>query len=155
MAMTKAEVALLAASAVSTQRVAAIADEYETWIEAQDTEATALLALLAVHRTSKSPTVVMANADARYAAIENDAPNITSISPATGSTAGGTAVTITGTDFTGATGVTIGGAAATSVVVVSDTSITCVTPARTAGAKDVVVTTPAGSDTLTGGFTYS
>ena len=82
------------------------------------------------------------------------APTVTAISPNTGSTAGGTSVTITGTNFTGATGVTIGGAAATSVVVVSATSITAVTPARTAGAKDVVVTTPSGSGTGTGLFTY-
>jgi Concanavalin A-like lectin/glucanases superfamily/IPT/TIG domain len=81
-------------------------------------------------------------------------PTVTSISPTAGSTAGGTSVTITGTNFTGATGVTIGGAAATSVVVVSATSITAITPARTAGAKDVVVTTPSGSGTGTGLFTY-
>lgn len=60
-------------------------------------------------------------------------PAITAISPTSGSTAGGTSVTIMGTGFTGATGVTIGGAAATAVTVVSATSITCTTPAGTAG----------------------
>ena len=48
---------------------------------------------------------------------------------------GGTAITITGTSLTGATSVTVGGVAATSVVVVSSISITAVTPAGTAGAK--------------------
>ena len=93
-------------------------------------------------------------------------PTVTSITPATGSTAGGTSVTLTGTNFTisyfapgfspkvvGAT-VTIGGASATNVVVVSATSITATTPAGTVGAKDVVVTTGSGSGTLTNGFTY-
>jgi hypothetical protein len=73
-------------------------------------------------------------------------PTVTAISLPTGSTAGGTSVTITGTGFTGATGVTIGGTAATSVNVVSDTSITCTTPAHLAGAASVIVTTPGGSN---------
>ena len=81
-------------------------------------------------------------------------PDVTSCTPDSGSTAGGTAVTIAGANFTGATGVTFGGDAATSVSVVSDISITCVTPAHAAGAVDVVVTTSAGSGTLTNGFTY-
>lgn len=82
-------------------------------------------------------------------------PEITDIDPDEGPEAGGTSVTITGTDFqTGAT-VTIGGNAATSVVVVDPTEITCTTPAGTAGAVDVVVTNPdTGTDTLVGGFTY-
>ena len=82
-------------------------------------------------------------------------PTITNISPNTGSTAGGTAVTITGTEFaTGAT-VTFGGVSATDIVVVSATEITCVTPAGTAGAVDVVITnTDTGTVTSAGGFTY-
>ena len=79
---------------------------------------------------------------------------ISSVSPATGSTAGGTAITITGTSLTGATSVTVGGVAATSVVVVSSTSITAVTPAGTVGAKSVAVTTPSGTATATNAFTY-
>jgi hypothetical protein len=73
-------------------------------------------------------------------------PAVTSISPASGSTAGGTSVTITGNFFTGATGVTIGGVAATNVVVVNDTTITCTMPAGTPGTASVVVTTPGGSN---------
>lgn len=82
-------------------------------------------------------------------------PTIVSIVPDEGPAAGGTAVTITGTDFaTGAT-VTFGGNAATSVNVVNDTTITCVTPAGTAGAVDVVVTnTDTGTVTEEDGFTY-
>jgi len=68
------------------------------------------------------------------------APTLTSISPNVGGISGGAAVTLTGTNFTGATGVTIGGVACTSVVVVSATSITCVTPAGSAGDASVIVT---------------
>jgi hypothetical protein len=49
---------------------------------------------------------------------------------------------------------TVGGVAATSVVVVSSTQITAVTPAGTVGARDVIVTTANGTVTKTGGFTY-
>ncbi|NDJ14901.1 MAG: hypothetical protein EBY17_27545 [Acidobacteriia bacterium] len=82
------------------------------------------------------------------------APTVSAISPSTGSTAGGQAVTITGTSFTGATSVTLGGAAATNVVVVSATSITATTPAGTAGTATVVVNAAGGSATLTDGYTY-
>lgn len=82
-------------------------------------------------------------------------PTVTSISPTSGRTSGGNAVTITGTGFMAGAGVTIGGAAATGVTVVSATSITATTPAGTAGARDVVVTNADGqSGTLASGFTF-
>ena len=86
----------------------------------------------------------------------NPSPTITSVSPTYGSQFGGTAFTLNGTNFTGATSVKIGGVAATNLVVVSATSITAVTPfSSTFGAKDVVVTTPAGSFTAAASFTYT
>lgn len=81
-------------------------------------------------------------------------PSVTSVTPNSGPTAGGTAITISGTNFTGATGATIGGAAVTSFSVVNSTTITGVTPARTAGAKTVTVQHPNGDDSLSSGFTY-
>ena len=81
-------------------------------------------------------------------------PTIASITPASGPVAGGTNVTITGTNFTGTTAVTIGGAAATGFVVVSATSITATTPAGTAGGQNVAVTTGVGTATSVGLFTY-
>lgn len=80
---------------------------------------------------------------------------IDTITPATGPAAGGTNVVITGTDFSGAEGVTFGGTAATNFKVVSNTRITCTTPAKAAGAYDVVVQDDAGNVTETNGFTYS
>jgi len=68
------------------------------------------------------------------------APKVTSISPAVGTISGGTLVTITGTGLGPLTSVTVGGVPFTSVVLVSATSITAVTPVGTVGAKSVVVT---------------
>ena len=82
------------------------------------------------------------------------APTITSIAPTSGTTLGGTAFTIKGTNLTGATIVKVNGVAATSVVVVSATSIKAVTPAGTAGAKSVTVTTAGGTATKASAFTY-
>ena len=86
----------------------------------------------------------------------NSAPTVTAISPTSGSTSGGTSVTITGTNFASGATVSIGGTAATSVTVVSSTSITATTPAHTAGTVDVVVTnTDSQNGTLSNGFTYT
>ncbi|MGQ3276974.1 MAG: putative Ig domain-containing protein, partial [Shinella sp.] len=82
------------------------------------------------------------------------APTITNITPNTGSTAGGTTVTISGTDFTGATAVTFAGTGGGNLTIVNDTTITVTTPAHAAGAVAVAVTTPGGTDTLNSGFTY-
>jgi hypothetical protein len=73
-------------------------------------------------------------------------PTITSISPTTGSPAGGTTVTITGTGFTVVTKVLFGTVAATNYVVVSDTQITAVAPAETAGIQNIFVTTAEGTN---------
>lgn len=84
-----------------------------------------------------------------------DIQKVTSVSPSSATYNGGTSVTITGTQFAAGATVTIGGKACTSVVVVSATTITCVTPAGTVGAKDVVVTNAdTSTTTLASGFTY-
>ncbi len=81
-------------------------------------------------------------------------PTVSSVSPISGTTAGGTAVTITGTNFaTGAT-VKFGTTAATSVVVVDSGTITATTPTHAAGAVTVTVTVSGQSGSLTNGFTY-
>ncbi|MFJ8439966.1 IPT/TIG domain-containing protein [Kitasatospora griseola] len=76
------------------------------------------------------------------------APTVTGLSPASGPRAGGTSVTITGTNLLGATAVTFGSTPAASFTVNSDTSITAVTPAHTAGAVDVTVTTASGTSAV-------
>lgn len=82
------------------------------------------------------------------------APTVTAASPNIGSTQGGTNITLTGTNFTGATGVTIGGVAATDVVVVSATSITCTTPTGSAGVGSILVTNASGTNGANSLFFY-
>jgi hypothetical protein len=82
-------------------------------------------------------------------------PIVSSVSPATGDDAGGTLVTITGANFTGATDVEFDDVNATSFLVVSATKISAVVPAGTAGPANVDVTTPNGTGTGTAVFTYT
>lgn len=88
-------------------------------------------------------------------------PGLVSAAPNSGSKAGGTSVTLTGTGFRVGTTPTVhfGGVAATNVVVASATSLTCVTSehaAYTTAIVDVVVTNIDGqADTLVAGFTYT
>lgn len=81
-------------------------------------------------------------------------PIVSSVSPATGAAAGGTLVTITGAYFTGATDVEFDDVNATSFLVVNDSTISAITPAGSAGPANVDVTTPNGTGTGTGAFTY-
>lgn len=67
---------------------------------------------------------------------------VDSITPATGSTAGGTPVTVEGLGFDPAATAAIDGNDLTDITVVDSTTITGITPAGTAGAQDVVVTNP-------------
>jgi uncharacterized protein YhjY with autotransporter beta-barrel domain len=79
---------------------------------------------------------------------------VTAISPASGPTAGGTTISITGTHLTGTSFVLVDGVPATGMTVVSDTLVTAVTPAGAAGPADVVVAALSGPVTLPGAFTY-
>lgn len=81
-------------------------------------------------------------------------PTLTSVSPSSGSTAGGTSVTLTGTNFTSPSTVSFGGTAGSGVIVNSTTSVTVTTPPRAAGAVNVTITTPGGTATLTNGYTF-
>lgn len=69
---------------------------------------------------------------------------MTKVSPAAGPTGGGTAVTITGTNFTAPATVFFGGVQATNVVVVNRRHITATSPAGT-DIVDVTVTTSDGT----------
>ena len=71
-------------------------------------------------------------------------PAITSISPTSGPSIGGTSVTLQGSNFVAGATVGFGGVAATKVTVVSSSSITAVTPANSAGSVNVIVTNPNG-----------
>ena len=84
-------------------------------------------------------------------------PTVTALSPKTGPAAGGTTVTVTGTNLASATSVTFGGTAVTPTSV-TGTSLKAVSPAGTAGDVHVVVhTTLAGDSTESDAdlFTYT
>ncbi len=109
-----------------------------------------------------------------YSAIEVGAPYdpttpiVDSVSPDAGTTAGGTRVTVTGQNFTGATSVTFtpsgqAAVAGSDVTVVSPDQLTVTTPDVTADlpsgatslATDVQVTTPQGTSAVNAGDTYT
>jgi hypothetical protein len=80
---------------------------------------------------------------------------ITSLSPSTVVTAGGTLVTITGTALPSNPRVLVGASATASVVSSSATSVSFRAPARTAGGYDVHVFATDGTEqVLTGALTY-
>jgi hypothetical protein len=83
-------------------------------------------------------------------------PTVAAVSPASGTTAGGTQITITGANFQSGATVAVGGSAATSVVFVSATTLRATAPAHAAGIVSVVVTNPsAQSGTLNPGYFYA
>ncbi|MBS0516965.1 MAG: IPT/TIG domain-containing protein [Proteobacteria bacterium] len=83
------------------------------------------------------------------------APTVTSIAPTSGPTAGGTTVTITGTNFTGATAVKFGTVSALPFTVIGSTQITVTAPAGAAGMVDVTVTTAGGTSATSAADQYT
>ncbi len=86
----------------------------------------------------------------------NNSPTVSGVTPRGGTTAGGSPVTITGTNFQAGATVSLGGVAATSVTVVSATKITAVTGAHASGLVSASVTnsgSPAG--TLSNAYFYN
>jgi hypothetical protein len=71
-----------------------------------------------------------------------NSPSISSIGPASGTTAGGTVITITGADFQNGAVVAFGGVAAPSVTFNSSTRLTVTTPAHATGKVAVAVFNP-------------
>ncbi|MFJ8448759.1 IPT/TIG domain-containing protein [[Kitasatospora] papulosa] len=106
------------------------------------------VAVVVVHPTGNSNSVT-------FTYVVAQVPVITGVAPSNGPTSGGTSVTLTGTGFTGATTVTFAGAPATSFMVNSPTQITAVTPAGSAGAAVVTVTTPGGTSAPNAFFFYA
>ncbi|MFJ2153978.1 IPT/TIG domain-containing protein [Streptomyces microflavus] len=83
-------------------------------------------------------------------------PAVTSLSPTSGTTSGGTVVTVTGTGLAGATAITFGPGNPATAVTCTATSCTATAPAHTAGTVDVQVTTPGGTSAVVsaGQYTY-
>jgi hypothetical protein len=79
---------------------------------------------------------------------------VSSITPTSGTTLGGTRITIIGLNFAAGATVTIGGVAATDVTVSGTGTLTAVTAQHAAGPADVVVTAGGKTGRLAAGFTY-
>ncbi len=82
-------------------------------------------------------------------------PEILGVTPNSGPIEGGTNIVITGNGFLSDSTATIGGTLAGDIVVVDSNTINAVTPPGIEGSADIVVTTSAGSATLTDGFSYT
>ncbi len=108
--------------------------------------------LVDVAVTTSTAGTVTSSAAFRYGLA---APTIAGVSPSSGPLAGGTTITITGTELTGTTNVTVGGVPATGVTVVNATTVTAVTPAHAAGLVAVALATPGGAVAAAGAFTYA
>ncbi|MGO9898628.1 MAG: Ig-like domain-containing protein [Solirubrobacteraceae bacterium] len=82
------------------------------------------------------------------------APTVSGVKASSGPTAGGTTVTITGTNLTGATAVKFGLTPASSFTVVSATEITATSPAGS-GTVDVTVSTAGGTSAISASDKFS
>jgi hypothetical protein len=106
-------------------------------------------------------TVIMRNPDAGSTTFPNaytyvDAPDVISLSPATGPKTGGQQVTIVGANFVSGMSVKFGDEPATVVIVASSTQLSVQTPHNSNdGAVDVTVETAGGSATLAQGYVYA
>ena len=94
--------------------------------------------------TTNNGTSTTGSAD-EFTYLSTAVPTVTSLGTVSGSTAGGTSIAITGTDFTSASAVLFNGVAASSFTVNSSTSITAVSPPLPVGTYDITVTTPSGT----------
>lgn len=104
--------------------------------------------------------VTYPEADSSYIAAKeflpqsSSVPTVASISPSSGPEGGGTSVVITGTNFTGVTGVTFGGTNASTYTVNSTTQITATDPG-TIGTVDVRVTNASGTSSTSNAARFS
>jgi len=83
------------------------------------------------------------------------APRVSAISPSSGTSYGGTPVTITGLRFTSVTGVSFGTTPASRYTVDSDSQISAVSPAHALGIVNVTVTTDHGPSIPTAADQYT
>jgi IPT/TIG domain len=89
--------------------------------------------------------------------VYNGGLTIFDVTPASGPTSGGTAVTISGSGFLGAVAVTFGGTTTANFFVQNDNQILAVSPPHSAGTVNVVVWNAITSSLITGSgqFTYT
>jgi hypothetical protein len=145
---------LLNASAVRFGAAGAVTFKVASPTQITATSPAAAAGTVDVSVTTAGGTTAASSAD-RFTYVAS--PAVSGVSPATGSTSGGTTVTITGTNLAGATSVQFGAAGAVSFTVASATQITAWSPAEAAGTVDITVGTSGGTSTASSAdrFTYS
>lgn len=79
--------------------------------------------------------------------IYDDVPTLNSVTPSTGTSAGGTTVAINGTGYLSVTAVHFGGTLGTGLVIHDDSNLSVTSPTGT-GTVDVAVTNPTGTSTV-------
>jgi uncharacterized protein (TIGR03382 family) len=120
----------------------------------------AIISAVAPPHSVGSVDVTVANGTVESVTLHNaftyvNPPAVAGITPTSGSSVGGTQVTITGSEFQDGATVKFGALAAEVQTVVSATTITVTTPSQHFGTVDVTVTNPDGqSATLPKAFTY-
>ena len=121
---------------------------------------TTITATTPAHSTG-AVTVSVTNTDGQTGSLAGaftylaPAPTVSTVTPSSGTTLGGTAVTISGSNFVAGATVNLGGSLASGATVVDSASITATTPSHALGAVSVTVTNSDGqSGSLSGGFTY-
>lgn len=98
------------------------------------------------------PTYYYTVTNVRYT---GPAPTVLAVSPNHGPQGGGTTVLVFGSNFVSGASVKIDGVVCTGVTFINATTLQCVTPAGTPGAKEVKVTNPNGQfGAMAGGYTY-
>jgi outer membrane protein assembly factor BamB len=106
--------------------------------------------------TTAGGTTATSAADT-YTFVTPPVPSVTSVSPASGPSTGGSALTVTGTGFAGASVINFGSSnPAIFYTVNGPTSISVTAPTGTLGVVDITVTTPGGTSPPTAAdkFTY-
>jgi formylglycine-generating enzyme required for sulfatase activity len=116
------------------------------------------LTVVAPSRSEGPATVIVSTAGGSVSAgvfTYYGAPTITSVSPNTAPSGGGTAVSITGSGFFGGVSVSFGGSVASTVSVQSPTQITAVAPPGSVGSTVAIsVSTASGTSTLPNALSY-
>jgi hypothetical protein len=115
--------------------------------------------------TAGAKNVVVTNPGGQTATINNGftyhapngpAPQLSAVSPTSGSSAGGTRITLSGANFVSGATVRVGGALCTAVTFSSTSTLQATTPAGNVGAQSVQVQNPDGQAvTLPTAFTYN
>lgn len=82
------------------------------------------------------------------------APTVAAVAPGSGSTLGGTPITVTGTGFAQGATVTVGGTPASGVFVLNSTTLMAIAPAHAPGQVAVEVTSAGQNGSLANAYTY-